>query len=252
MDVDVRPPLSPAASLRSFRPGSIMASAKRARSPETALEFDRPAKRLVLGMREDAMDSADFSDGSFGVVHSASSSRFPSEDWVRQANGLSIGNATPYESRSTNSSIENLRAQSGDVDMMDSEENDGSNTQTQSLYPSPNHPYQAEARQYANLPQRLLPHLFQKSVHPEINVTPATPSSTAPTSVSSSTHDLHELRSSLNPTEGSMMSLSPTPSFSEALSPQSPLRNRPKFSMGPRQDCEKCRLGVKGHWAHFD
>lgn len=27
---------------------------------------------------------------------------------------------------------------------------------------------------------------------------------------------------------------------------------KPRFSMGPRTDCEKCRLGVKGHWAHFD
>lgn len=27
---------------------------------------------------------------------------------------------------------------------------------------------------------------------------------------------------------------------------------KPRFSMGPRVDCEKCRLGVKGHWAHFD
>lgn len=25
-----------------------------------------------------------------------------------------------------------------------------------------------------------------------------------------------------------------------------------RFTMGPRSDCEKCRLGVKGHWAHYD
>ncbi|KZV92853.1 hypothetical protein EXIGLDRAFT_692216 [Exidia glandulosa HHB12029] len=29
-------------------------------------------------------------------------------------------------------------------------------------------------------------------------------------------------------------------------------RPRPRVSMGPRADCEKCRLGVKGHWMHFD
>ncbi|KAF6764793.1 hypothetical protein DFP72DRAFT_322899 [Ephemerocybe angulata] len=172
MDVDVRPPLSPAASLRSFRPGSIMASAKRARSPETALEFDRPAKRLVLGMREDAMDSADFSDSSFGVLHSASSSRFPSEDWVRQANGLSIGNATPYESRSTNSSIENLRAQSGDVDMrmMD-------RIPKHNRYIPP--PITRTRLRPDNTPICLNACSLISSrshVHPEINVTPATPS----------------------------------------------------------------------------
>lgn len=25
-----------------------------------------------------------------------------------------------------------------------------------------------------------------------------------------------------------------------------------KFSMGPRADCPKCKLGVKGHYTHFD
>jgi hypothetical protein len=27
---------------------------------------------------------------------------------------------------------------------------------------------------------------------------------------------------------------------------------RSRFSMGPRPDCDKCRLGVPGHYAHFD
>jgi len=26
---------------------------------------------------------------------------------------------------------------------------------------------------------------------------------------------------------------------------------RPRFTMGPRSDCEKCRAGIKGHWGHF-
>jgi len=25
----------------------------------------------------------------------------------------------------------------------------------------------------------------------------------------------------------------------------------PRFTMGPRSDCEKCRAGVKGHWGHL-
>ncbi|KAL0947062.1 hypothetical protein HGRIS_013203 [Hohenbuehelia grisea] len=29
-------------------------------------------------------------------------------------------------------------------------------------------------------------------------------------------------------------------------------KRKPKFTMGPRADCEKCRMGVKGHWMHFD
>ncbi|KAI0792890.1 hypothetical protein C8Q75DRAFT_804604 [Abortiporus biennis] len=31
-----------------------------------------------------------------------------------------------------------------------------------------------------------------------------------------------------------------------------PTRKPQRFTMGPRADCEKCRLGVKGHWMHFD
>jgi hypothetical protein len=27
---------------------------------------------------------------------------------------------------------------------------------------------------------------------------------------------------------------------------------RPRFMMGPRADCEKCRMGVKGHLVHLD
>ncbi|KAL5529119.1 hypothetical protein ACEPAG_5093 [Sanghuangporus baumii] len=30
------------------------------------------------------------------------------------------------------------------------------------------------------------------------------------------------------------------------------LRRRPLVSMGPRADCEKCRMKVPGHWMHFD
>jgi hypothetical protein len=32
---------------------------------------------------------------------------------------------------------------------------------------------------------------------------------------------------------------------------QGPTR-RSRFTMGPRPDCDKCRLGVPGHYAHFD
>lgn len=42
----------------------------------------------------------------------------------------------------------------------------------------------------------------------------------------------------------SPMALSPTNS--------SMINRKQRFTMGPRSDCEKCRLGVKGHWMHFD
>jgi hypothetical protein len=40
----------------------------------------------------------------------------------------------------------------------------------------------------------------------------------------------------------------PQPSQQQQQGP--PRRSR--FTMGPRPDCEKCRLGVPGHYAHFD
>ncbi len=36
----------------------------------------------------------------------------------------------------------------------------------------------------------------------------------------------------------------------QLLMPGSTRRSR--FTMGPRPDCDKCRLGVPGHYAHFD
>lgn len=44
------------------------------------------------------------------------------------------------------------------------------------------------------------------------------------------------------------MSISPESSFVQLPQSQRKLR----FTMGPRSDCEKCRLGVKGHWMHLD
>ena len=64
------------------------------------------------------MDSAEFSDGSYGFAPSTTTSRFPSEDWVSQARGLSIDNTAPYDSRSTNPPLENLGFQSGDMDII--------------------------------------------------------------------------------------------------------------------------------------
>jgi len=31
-----------------------------------------------------------------------------------------------------------------------------------------------------------------------------------------------------------------------------PSLRKQRFTMGPRADCEKCRMGVKGHWMHVD
>lgn len=130
---------------------------------------------------------------------------------------------------------------------MDSEDGaEGMNTQIGSYFSSTSSVDVSLSRPPSNLAHRFL---SSKATHPEIHVTPATPTSTAG-SLSNSTQDLNDLRTASNVMESSMMSITPTQSFTQALSP--PLARRPKFSMGPRADCEKCRLGVKGHWAHFD
>lgn len=49
----------------------------------------------------------------------------------------------------------------------------------------------------------------------------------------------------------SPMHISPVSSWSASANSPSTHRKQ-RFTMGPRVDCEKCRLGVKGHWMHFD
>ncbi|KAH9028249.1 hypothetical protein EDB85DRAFT_2257088 [Lactarius pseudohatsudake] len=44
-----------------------------------------------------------------------------------------------------------------------------------------------------------------------------------------------------------LYSREPQPSQQQQAPPR-----RSRFTLGPRPDCEKCRLGVPGHYAHFD
>lgn len=83
-------------------------------------------------------------------------------------------------------------------------------------------------------------HVFSR-LQPQIHVVPATPAlQTLQTPSSDGSQN----------TPASPMAVSPQQSFNQLLSPQS--SRRPKFTMGPRADCEKCQQGVKGHWMHFD
>lgn len=47
------------------------------------------------------------------------------------------------------------------------------------------------------------------------------------------------------------LSFLPTPAPTPPVPVVAP-RRKAKVTMGPRADCEKCRLGVKGHWMHFE
>lgn len=83
-----------------------------------------------------------------------------------------------------------------------------------------------------------------KPYAPTINVLPPTP---IPPPRSGSYH----ITRPSTPTDSSpmAMALSPAPSFTCVTSPR---KQQQRFTMGPRADCEKCRLGVKGHWVHLD
>lgn len=85
--------------------------------------------------------------------------------------------------------------------------------------------------------------------HPAISFTPATPLELTPTS------EAHPQTPPLMESDAMMMSSARTASFNGCIdspvSPRAGMRTRQKFSMGPRSDCEKCRMGVKGHSVHF-
>lgn len=81
----------------------------------------------------------------------------------------------------------------------------------------------------------------QQNQGPMIRILPATPSD------SQNTHHQTIHSHTLSSDQSSPMS---PMAISPAISPTT--NRKPRLTMGPRSDCEKCRLGVKGHWMHFD
>ncbi|TRM61837.1 hypothetical protein BD626DRAFT_500684, partial [Schizophyllum amplum] len=75
---------------------------------------------------------------------------------------------------------------------------------------------------------------------PHIQITPATPMSSFPSSGTMS-----QPATPLERSDSMAMAIS-----SPSRTPVSPPFTR-RFTMGPRLDCEKCRLGVEGHYAHY-
>ncbi|KAJ7285699.1 hypothetical protein C8J57DRAFT_1285573 [Mycena rebaudengoi] len=224
------------------------ASAKRARSPDSPSE--RPAKRLSLAIGESLPRLPSQSAFPyFGPRSSAGTSRQSSEDWVQQAGGLSID--SPLFSALSGPTIERIAAMEESGMLVD---DDASEEIPRRPYLAPlrtaqsdpfmhsgftDSPIRADdrppsARSYDNGPAA--PPLFL----PAINIMPATPdlllSATRPTT---------PMRAS-SPTA---MNISPTASFSSL---GSPLSRKQRFMMGPRANCEKCRIGVKGHSVHLD
>ncbi|KAJ7219139.1 hypothetical protein GGX14DRAFT_434766 [Mycena pura] len=217
----------------SFRtiPSTRSVSAKRARSPDSPSE--RPIKRLSL-----ATGGPLTSSENTRSFPSASSSRHSSEDWVKQAGGLSIDSPLfPL----TDATIPELGCSTDEGMVIDTDE---SLISRRPLLP----PLRTESPDDSTMhSQEQAPHPQFGSTHtseitpppgflslPAINILPATP----------------ELLSSTQPSIPSYeaMSISPTALYPTSGSPT----KRQRFMMGPRANCEKCRLGVKGHWVHLN
>ncbi|KAJ7109236.1 hypothetical protein C8R44DRAFT_280445 [Mycena epipterygia] len=223
-------------------------SAKRARSPDSP--SDRPAKRLSLAIGG-SLASSETALHYLGRRSSASS-RHSSEDWVQQAGGLTIDSplfpsmsatvpefASPDEGMLVDAEEDTgisrrpylppLRTQS-DAFMQASFSSSSTTHAHAGARPSSGSSY--------NTSENTPPHgsLFL----PAINILPATPDLLSCTRPSTPVRDSDT---------STAMSISPTTSYAVLGSPAG---KKARFMMGPRANCEKCRLGVKGHWVHID
>lgn len=91
--------------------------------------------------------------------------------------------------------------------------------------------------------------LLPSGVPPLIQVQPATPSTPLDQKYENQTSFFSAPNTATppSPMDASYLPSSPNPPVS---SPRE-ISKRP-VTMGPRADCEKCRMRVKGHWMHFD
>ncbi|KAJ7489849.1 hypothetical protein B0H11DRAFT_2010647 [Mycena galericulata] len=223
-------------------------SAKRARSPDSPSE--RPAKRLSLAIGG-PLASAENAFHYLGPRSSASTSRHSSEDWVQQAGGLSIDSPL-FPSMSA--PVPGIAATDEEGMLVDAEEDESgisrrpylprlrthSETFMQAGSPisTEGQPQNPPAVSSYNTTGNTPPagSLFL----PAINILPATPELLSRTRPSTPVRDNHD---------SSAMSISPTTSYAVLGSPAG---KKARFMMGPRANCEKCKLGIKGHWVHLD
>lgn len=229
-------------------------SSKRSRPTDEDSPSSRPIKRLTPALGE-ALPSL-FSNSLPG---SGSSSRYSSEDWVQQTGGLSIGTPGEYVPDSESNSEDTM-----DLDDEPSTVFQGSGRPVllplQTTFPSTSHSHDAFTA-YRQSPQNLSPSFSDSNAPqqlanhaqgsfrprlPSIDITPPTPETIrVDGDIVNMTRPRTPVSDSLTPMNISMDSAGPR---STTLSPS----KKQRVTMGPRSDCEKCRLGMKGHWMHLD
>ncbi|ESK96902.1 hypothetical protein Moror_6480 [Moniliophthora roreri MCA 2997] len=198
---------------------------KRARSPDDMGSPSRSTKRYIISTQDERRPTYPifFSCGS-GTAGGA------------HGGGFDARNTTAHPESSTSASVTNTsRPQLTPLRT--------SFDYKQTIQPNDSH-LRMETNYLNSLPSSTsqggpLPHstLYPPELPPAINVLPPTPDVIV--------HAGFTRPSS--PISDTSMSISNSP----VTAVSSPSR-RQRFTMGPRADCEKCRLGVKGHSVHLD
>lgn len=223
---------SPFRNLRQF----AMTSAKRTHSPDGS-PGDRPAKRLSLATGDVSIGHRHFN------TNFVNGSRHPSEDWVRQAEGLTV-NSLIFPPTTHHFPVQ-------DVEMsMEPDESAVQPLQTCS-YPLPTPvPQHQHTVVESQLPNTQCERRYSERIQPVFNAAIPTPNLFTVPNKNQSEEQTPSTRPSTPPDSSptTMVLSSPTTSFSQI--PSSPIKRRVFF--GPRTGCEKCKLGVKGHFIHSE
>ncbi|KAI0070355.1 hypothetical protein K474DRAFT_1670166 [Panus rudis PR-1116 ss-1] len=262
MDVDMQS--SPFRTTRSSSAG-----VKRARSPSSpgtsGTSGDRPVKRLFSGANNSVSHPICAGPGSVSVsvpVHLQT--RQVSEDWVAQTRGLRIDRdgCTPQPSPQLQAQPSSM---GGGMSVFRSDESESMSmdhdVHMSSFSVQQQQQSYASNASHAPTPMSMMP---QSSLIIPSGTSMPSFSHSAQQNISYASPHPHSQRTTPSPFPETRLDETHAhpPHQGQQVHPQAPptesqsssTRRRPqqKFTMGPRADCEKCRLGVKGHYAHFD
>ncbi|KAI0781318.1 hypothetical protein BD413DRAFT_27209 [Trametes elegans] len=264
MEVDMQP-----IPLRATR-----SSTKRSRSPSSPGQYDRPSKRASSG-RDTSMPLAfpplQTSLASHGL-HNPSVARLrqPSQDWVSQTQCMRLaspvsehsGFSTPITDDGGEVRVDEIMAD----DSMAADEHAISTSPRPSRLveqepsPSPSTPYLCPPNSiYPSQRTTLQPQNPNRLQIPAIQVQAATPSPVlmcahsplgSPSLLSSTSGPTFAFEDASMSSPSSAVSSTSEFRAQHQTLPGTPKRQR--FTMGPRADCELCRMRVEGHYMHFD
>jgi len=222
---------------------------KRGRSPPSPTPVDRPSKRQTYAT--DVVTSP-VPRHAFpgpaptlaplaippGPAHDAAYSAYVSEDWVAQTRGLRIDSphlAQGHEVRFGPVPQASGNAAAGQVHL-DVSMADGDVTMASASPP--------------RRPSEISTLGYRPNVRP-MQPLPAQHTIQQTPSFQTSAHANHSQQQLQIPAI-QVHAATPSPVHRDPSASLPASVRRQRFTMGPRADCEKCRMGVKGHWMHVD